>query len=270
MAGWKPNVCLLGVIMAAGAAPMAAQEFVESLDAQRGVSTNRYTSAEDIEGGARFFRSRCVGCHGQSGQGGRGPDLTRGVFRHGSSDRALFLNILGGIPGTGMPAVRGPDRVMWQVVSYVRSLSEVAKPDNIPGDPLKGAELFREKGGCDECHWVNGRGGRFGPDLTGVGWIRSPEHLRTSIVDPNKDIEDDYRSVRVTDRDGREAQGILLDEDTFSIQLLDSQERLRSFAKADVRDLARLEFSMMPSYDRRFSQDELDDLVAYLASLRRR
>ena len=93
--------CVLTVALVS---PLAAQRRVASLDAQQGRTENPFTSAEDVDAGRTSFQSRCASCHGFDGTGNRGSDLTRGVFRHGSSDRTLFLNILNGIAGTGMPS----------------------------------------------------------------------------------------------------------------------------------------------------------------------
>ena len=255
-----------GVLLAA--APAAAQRPLASLDAQRGVDSNPYNSEEDVAVGAELFASRCVTCHGAEGRGDRGPALTREVFRHGNSDRAIFMNILSGIPGTGMPSVRLSDKEMWQVVAYVRSLRAPAEMAET-GDPDAGQELY-VRHDCGRCHFVSGEGGRLGPELSTIGWIRSPVHLRASLVDPGGDIEDDYRQVRVVRAGGTPTVGVLLNEDSYSIQLLDMAGRLRSFMKSDIEEIERPQASLMPSFAGRLDDPELDDLVAYLSSLRRR
>lgn len=255
-----------GVLLAV--APAAAQRPLASIDAQQGVTTNPYTSEADVEAGRAAFASRCVTCHGADGRGDRGPDLTREVYRHGNSDRAIFMNILSGIPGTGMPSVRLSDKEMWQIVAFVRSLRQPAEAAET-GDPGAGRELYARHD-CGRCHFIDGRGGRLGPDLSTIGWSRSPVHLRASIVDPGGDIEEDYRQVRVVGADGARTQGVLLNEDVYSIQMLDAAGRLRAFSKSDVQDIERPAASLMPSFDARLDERELDDLVAYLSSLRRR
>lgn len=250
-----------------GASVAGAQPTVASLDAQRGVAQNLYTAPEDIEAGARSYRSRCVICHGPEGAGDRGPNLARGIFRHGTSDRQIFLNILAGIPGTGMPSVRLSDKEVWQVVAYIRSLSRRPASSDPAGNADAGRGHYR-RAGCQECHWIAGEGGRLGPDLTNIGWIRSAEHLRRSIIDPDRNIEDRYRQVRVGLKDGRRVQGMLLNEDAFSVQLRDTDEQLRSFVKDRVAGIERPATSLMPSFRNQFTEEQLDDLVAYLASLR--
>ena len=259
---------LPAAVLLVTAAPAAAQRPLASIDAQTGVDANPYTSEEDVEVGGELFASRCSVCHGADGRGDRGPDLTREVYRHGNSDRAIFMNILSGIPNTGMPSVRLSDKEMWQIVAFVRSLRAPAEMAET-GDPDAGRELYARHD-CGRCHFVNGEGGRLGPELSTIGWSRPPVHLRASIVDPGGDIEDDYRQVRVVGAGGSPTAGVLLNEDSYSIQLLDMAGRLRSFMKSDIDDIERPEVSLMPSFAGRLDDPELDDLVAYLSSLRRR
>lgn len=265
---FRVPLALAGAALFAGAAPADAQRPLASTDAQRGVEANPFDTADDVAAGRSHFASRCANCHGADGRGDRGPDLTRDVYRHGDSDRAIFMNVLGGIPGTGMPSVRLSDKEMWQIVAYVRSLRGPAEAAS-SGDPAAGRESFARHD-CGHCHFVDGAGGRLGPDLSAVGWRRPPAHLRASIVDPGGDVEDDYRQIRVTDRAGATTVGVLRNEDAWSLLLLDTEGRLRAFSKADLRILDRPDASLMPSFDGRLDEPELDDLVAYLSSLRRR
>ena len=253
--------CLLVFVLMS---PLAAQRRWASIDAQRG-TTDPFTSAADVEAGQEAFRSRCASCHGFDGSGNRGPDLTTGIFRHGSSDRALFMNVLNGIPNSGMPSVRLSDKEMWQLVAYVRSLSRSSGP--VEGDPAAGERVYAQAT-CSRCHWIGGTGGRLGPELTAVGWRRSATYLRASLLDPDDDIDAAYRQVTVRPRGGEAVRGVLRNEDAFSIQLLDGQEQLRSFAKADLDAIERSPESLMPALNARFNDDNVTDLVAYLASLK--
>jgi cytochrome c oxidase cbb3-type subunit 3 len=64
-------------------------------------------------------------------------------------------------------------------------------------------------------------------------------------------------------------RGIRINEDTFTLQLRDADNRLYSFRKQDLKELNRESGgSLMPSYQTVFSPTEIDDLIAYLASLR--
>ena len=231
---------------------------------------NPHTSQADVDAGRQTFRSHCARCHGRSGTGGMGPDLSRGRFRHATSDRALFLTIRNGISQSGMPGFyRGDqDRTVWQLAAFVRSLSRRTAPVQLAGDSAAGETLYRERGGCGTCHILNGTGGRFGPDLSELGWLRSPEHLRASLVRPHDQVAPRWWRVRLTLRDGTTTEGIRLDDDTFSVRILDANENLRSFLKTDLTTIERIEQSSMPSFEDAFALSELEDLIAYLYSLR--
>ena len=247
--------------------PAAAQN-VLSRAIQDRVQENPHATEADIEAGARVFQRSCSLCHGADGTGGDGPDLTRGVFRHGSSDAALFRNILTGIPNSGMGGIYQPDKKIWQVVSYVRSLSRAGGDAEVPGDPSRGRRLYVSRGSCSDCHRLNGSGGRLGPDLSDLGWRRAPDHISTSISDPSEVIADEFRTVEVRTTGGNTVRGVLRNEDRHSIQLFDEFENLRSFAKADLTAVDKPGESLMPPLGSFFRGRDLDDLVAYLYSLR--
>ncbi len=236
--------------------------------AQESSVQSPHSAVSDIATGSRTFRSRCAVCHGLAGAGGRGPNLSRGEFRHGVSDAALFRNISDGISGSEMPGTFLARNQVWQLVAYIRSLSHQPET-NLSGDTLKGKELFRDNGDCLRCHMVNGEGGRLGPDLSDIGSVRSPDFLRTSILEPNAEVDSHYQSVQIIDKEGKKIYGIRLNEDTYSIQIMDMQENLRSFWKEDQREIQISRTSWMPGYEGKFSADQLDDLIAYLNSLRR-
>ena len=247
--------------------PAAAQN-VLSRAIQDRVQENPHATEADIEAGARVFQRSCSLCHGADGTGGDGPDLTRGVFRHGSSDAALFRNILTGIPNSGMGGIYQPDKKIWQVVSYVRSLSRGGGDAEVPGDPSRGRRLYLSRGSCSDCHRLNGSGGRLGPDLSDLGWRRAPAHIRASIAEPSESMADEYRTVEVRTTGGNSVRGVLRNEDRHSIQLFDEFENLRSFAKADLTAVDKPGESLMPPLGSFFRGRDLDDLVAYLYSLR--
>jgi cytochrome c oxidase cbb3-type subunit 3 len=232
--------------------------------------SNPYTSAEDLAAGAEVFKNHCASCHGGDGSGGKGPDLTRAQFRYGSSDAALYRTIRSGISKSGMPRLGAPDSRVWRVLAHVRSLSQSAREQDVPGDPERGRELFSGRGDCSRCHMVDGHGGRVGPDLSEIAWMRSTRHLRTSILDPNQEVDRGYRSIEAVQKNGQVIRGVPLNEDPYSIQLMDLEEDLHSLIKSDLEELRQEDRSWMPAYQGVFSGSELDDLVAYLYSLRRK
>jgi putative heme-binding domain-containing protein len=224
---------------------------------------------DDASAGERLFHLHCADCHGVDGAGGRGPDLTRGAYRHGSTDDALLQTIAKGVAGTPMPATSLPDPQLRHIIRYIRALTGAFRQP-VSGNAAVGEKLFRGKGICTKCHMVRGEGGNLGPDLTYIGSLRSPAHLRTSILAPEKEIDPQYWSVDAVANDGTAYSGIRLNEDTYIIQIIDTNENLRSLAKNDLRSLTIVKGkSRMPSYTGVFTDSELDDVVAFLYSLER-
>ena len=169
-----------------------------------------------------------------------------------------------------MPGWNFSEKERWQVVAYLQLLRGAAWGEQAAGDPQAGAALFRGEGGCLGCHTVHGQGGRRGPDLSRIGHDRSPKELEASILRPNDKVSPAYWRVRAGTKDGGTLTGRRLNEDTFSLQLLDSDERLISVMKSDLRGFDLLKDSVMPSYKGKLSHQGIDDLVAYLATLRPR
>ena len=225
---------------------------------------------EAIEAGREMFRIYCTPCHGIRGGGGRGPDLTRGTFSAGDKDTDLFRTISDGVTGTEMQSyslVFG-DEGVWRVVAYIRSIAR-AEAAPAKGYAAAGEKLFWAKGGCGQCHMVGGRGGHLGPDLTRSGRQRSLAYLRESVVAPSEDLTPGYFAVTVVGRDGKRITGVQRGFDNFSAQLVDMSGVFHSFQRSEVQSMEREYRSVMPdSYGRMFNPAELDDLVAYLASLR--
>ena len=217
---------------------------------------------QEADVGKGIFRIYCAPCHGIAARGGRGPDLTRGVFRHGTTDSDLSRVIAQGVPGTEMGDY---DRLgkenIGRLVAYIRSVN---RQDNTPvtGDAARGESVFFGKGACSNCHMVGGRGKAIGPDLSRVGRSRSIAYLRESIVDPNADVSPGFNTVVVLRKDGSKATGLEKHLDNFSALLMDLTGELHSFSKDDVRSIQREFRSVMPAF-----KENVDDLVAYLASL---
>lgn len=226
-------------------------------------------SAADLAAGRQLFAVHCGSCHGMDGRGGRGPGLAYPKLRRVADDKALFDAIGDGLPGTEMPAIWYlTDRERWQVAGYVRSLGKVA-PEKVPGDPLKGRALYAARG-CAVCHVVAGEGGVQGPELTDVGARRAAAHLRESLLEPAAAVPDGFLLVRARLPEGREVAGVRLNEDPFSVQIRDLQDRPHSFRKDALLGLVREPGrTTMPSYRGLLTDAELQDLVAYLAGLGR-
>jgi cytochrome c oxidase cbb3-type subunit 3 len=230
---------------------------------------NPHATPADVKNGQQLFLAQCARCHGPNGEGGTGAVLQQPRLAHAPDDKALFLVIRDGIKGTEMPAGYAVDtRETWQLAAYVRSLGQMPK-ENVPGDPSHGKQLYEAKGHCSQCHIANGQGRTLGPELTDIGARRSAAHLRAAILDPQSVLPEGFLQVRLVTKDGRRVSGVRLNEDTFSIQVRDLNGGIHSFYKEDLKDLQRDPGkSPMPSFRSSFSNSEVDDLVAYLVSLR--
>jgi putative heme-binding domain-containing protein len=226
-----------------------------------------YTAA-DVEDGARVYQANCSVCHGPEGDLVTGVNFSRGQFLSVMSDEDLQRVILKGIPGTPMPAATFPEFMGFPVMAYVRSMSAPGQRTLPDGDPARGKLVFEGKGECLSCHRVGRDGSRMGPDLTDIGGLRRGVQLERALLDAARAPSPEYRSVRVVTKDGKEYKGRLLNLDTFTVQMLDSGERLRSFSKTDLREVSVITTSGMPSYKDKLSTQELADLVSYMAALK--
>ena len=227
-------------------------------------------AAADIAYGAKLYDAQCTTCHGANGDGVGGVDLRSGRFRNAVTDQDLRRVITTGIPGTGMLAFRFDTAELDGIVAYLRNMNTFDRASVKTGDVDRGRTVFEQRGGCARCHRVDGRGPRVAPDLSDIGAVRSASQIERSLVDPTSQMMPINRPVRAVTRDGRTINGRRLNEDTYTVQLLDDQERLVSLTKADLREYTILTTSPMPSYKQTLKPEELGDLLAYLLSLKGR
>jgi cytochrome c oxidase cbb3-type subunit 3 len=230
--------------------------------------------SSDIEHGKLLFQGMCARCHGIDGSGEEGPSLQRATLDRAADDESLRALIRDGIPDRGMPRVRRlTDAELTQLIAFVRSLGRTTSATPV-GDVERGKQLYGTLG-CASCHIVDGQGGSFGPDLTAIGLTRGAPYLRQSFLGPAETLPRgprgfvDYLPVHVVTADGREIRGVRVNEDPFTIQLRDTNNRFHSFRKADVKLLEK-EFgkTVMPGFRGRLTDADANDLVAYLAALR--
>jgi putative heme-binding domain-containing protein len=236
-----------------------------------------YTPA-DIENGSRLYQSSCAGCHGPGGDMVPGIDLFRNQFNRAATDVDIIRIIQSGIPGTTMSPSSFSPTEAGTIVAFLRAAAPASSfgpgrggdgRATVPrGDMAKGRAIFGGKGECGTCHRVNGVGPRVAPELTDIGTIRQPQELRDKILDPSRNVRPANRTVDIVLKDGSAITGRLLNQDTFTIQVLDSRERLVSLSRANVRDFTVRTESPMPSYRDKLTEDEVNDLVAYLVSLK--
>lgn len=230
------------------------------------IGQQHYLSS-DIENGSRLYRNNCFVCHGPEGASIPGVDFRRGRFKRVSSDEDLLRVIASGVPGTAMPPSNFTDSQRLALIAYLRSMHDSASTAG-SGDAARGRALLEGKGACLSCHQVNGKGSRAGPDLSEVGAIRAAAYLERKILTPDESILPEHRFVRVITRQGTVITGRRLNEDTHTLQIIDTEERLHSFAKSDLREFTLLTTSSMPSYEGKFTSGELADLVTYLLTLK--
>ena len=222
----------------------------------------------DIQAGKQLYRVNCTNCHGPNGDLVSGVNLGHGTFKRASTDNELAAIMEQGINGTPMPPANLSDSQAHQIVAYLRSLAAATDTTGASkADLAHGKALFASQG-CMNCHRVLDQGSRVGPDLTNIGARRKRDDIQRSIIDPNAEILPENRYISVVTRSGATITGRILNEDTFSLQLIDSKEKLVSLQKADLSKFEFLKNSPMPSYRDKLSGDELSDLVGYLVSLK--
>jgi len=212
-----------------------------------------------------MYQARCAECHGPEAEGVMGPNLTR-LWIDGATDDRVFQTVRSGIPGSVMPSSSMPDNELWALVSFLKSLGAVPPWDEHAGDAEAGGEIFAAN--CAGCHQAGGKGGRLGPDLARISSRNSRDAVIQSIRDPALSVEPGFRSVLLVTADGHRIRGAIKSEDAFSIQIMDTNQRLQGYLKRDLQEVRREDSSLMPAFGPdRLSEAELDHLLRYLATL---
>jgi putative heme-binding domain-containing protein len=224
-------------------------------------------SPADIQTGKQLYGVNCSNCHGPNGDFVSGVDLGHGTFRRASTDNELVAIMVQGIQGTPMPPANLSDQQAHQIAAYLRSLAAATTTSAGKADLAHGKSVFDGKG-CLTCHRLRDRGSRVGPDLSNIGARRKAADIERSIVDPDAELLPENRYVQIVTGDGAKISGRVLNEDSFSIQLIDTNEKLLSLQKTDLRKFEFLKSSPMPSFRDKLSGVELSDLVGYLVSLK--
>ena len=248
-------VLLLGAWLALLPRPAAAQ------------GDHQYTS-QDIEAGARVYSSQCALCHGPNGDVVNGVNLRIGRFRRAVTDEDLAGVITNGVATAGMPAFKLTAGEMTGIVAFIRAGFDPAGVAVKVGNVARGQTLYAGKGKCASCHRINGAGPRLAPDLSDIGAVRTASALHRSLIEPSAAMWPINRPVRIVTKDGREIKGRRLNEDTYTVQILDDQDRLVSLDKADLETYELGKTSPMPSLQKTFTADEVADLLGYLLSLK--
>lgn len=230
-------------------------------------------SSEDTKAsaaGQATFNSSCAGCHGLDGRGSdKAVNITRNAKVRHLSDTQVAGIISNGVPGTGMPAFHNlSERQIRAVVGYLRSLDGGHEARTLPGDAMRGRAIFFGKGECSTCHTISGEGGFLGPDLSSYGSSVSDTAIRSEIVRPERIPVEGYRSAVLTTAEGGRLEGLIRNEDNFSIQFQTRDGSFHFFQKSELRKIEHLDASLMPTnYRERLSDEELNNLVSFLVSV---
>jgi putative heme-binding domain-containing protein len=252
---------VLGLILLFLSWPATAQSPLDTL------------SADELADGGRLFRVHCARCHGVDGAGGEGSSLARPTLKHAADDQALITLIETGIPGTGMPGSwMFDDDQLTRIAGYVKTLGRLEQGE-MPGDPQNGASIYEDSGGCSACHILAGRGKGVGPELTSIGDSRGLDYLRSSLLEPEAAQSEtggfqDYLTVRIQTANNT-VEGLRVNEDAFSIQVRDVAGDVHSFRKNELIELEKIfSHSLMPDYANTLSEQDMNDLISFLMSLR--
>lgn len=222
--------------------------------------------------GQQIFASSCSGCHGLDGRGSeRAPGIAGNPKVQRMSDQQVLRIISEGVAGTGMPAFHSLTQdERHALVKHLRSLEGSGRAGTLPGNPVSGKTLFSGKGQCSGCHMVAGQGGFLGPDLTAFAHSKSPQELRQAISHPASDRNRRTRHIVATIREGRKIEGIVRNEDNFSLQLQAMDGSFYFLNRSDIQSMEDDPHPFIPQdYGERLSRSELDDLVSYLMSVAR-
>jgi cytochrome c oxidase cbb3-type subunit III len=219
--------------------------------------------------GRRIFASSCAPCHGLDGLGSeRAPNVVTNPQVQRLSETQISRIISDGVPGKGMPAFRtlGAAGVK-SVIGYLSGLQGKEGSAPLAGDPQRGKTIFFGNGGCSACHMIGGTGGFIGPDLSAYAHTHRAKKIRSAIV-ASSESHSAKSMVTAIAVDGRRYQGVVRNEDNFSLQLQSIDGTFHFFSKANLTAIERGSTSIMTSdYDKKLSADQLNDLVSYLLSI---
>jgi cytochrome c oxidase cbb3-type subunit III len=226
------------------------------------------TDPVQLDTGARVYSSTCSACHGPDGDQVSGVELKKGSYRHAATDDELARVIRNGIPGTAMPPNNLTSQNLIALMAYLHAMRDFKTKKVAMGDPRSGRAIFEGKGGCTNCHRVNGKGSHIALDLSDIGSIRTPSYIEDALLDPVSTNVPQHRFIRAVTRSGAVITGRRMNEDTLTVQIIDSKERLISLTKADLKEYSVEKDPLMPSYKDKLTESERADLIAYLAGLK--
>jgi cytochrome c oxidase cbb3-type subunit 3 len=235
---------------------------------------------EAVHEGETLYNQHCTGCHGPNGTDGEiGPAIVSGAYVSlGASDGQVFNTIKNGVPGTPMGPQKLSDDEIWRISAYIRALRGTALDSPLPGDVAHGEQIFWGKGQCGNCHMLGGKGGLTAPDLNNIAGTRKASTIVDALTKEQHHEYgsggahltslppmDSYLPVHVTTADGKVIDGVLLNQDGYSLQMIGNDQRLHAFDRARLRRVDIEPKSLMPTdYDKRLAPAEFKDLLAFL------
>jgi mono/diheme cytochrome c family protein len=240
-----------------------------------------FGDAQAIAQGGEVYSKNCTGCHGASGGAGEiGPAIVSAEQADRRSDAQILTTIRNGVAGTPMPAFAGKiaDDDILRVAAWLHALRGTAVDNLTPGNVAAGEQVFFGKGQCASCHMLRGRGGLTAPDLSNIAGVRKTVSITDALTKAQHHIYgdggshldslppmDNWLPVHVTTAAGKNVDGVLLNEDSFSVQIMGDDNQLHLFDRADLRKFTVESKSRMPTdYDKRLAPDEFRDLLAFL------
>jgi cytochrome c oxidase cbb3-type subunit III len=221
---------------------------------------------------SKTFAATCAGCHGLDGRGGeRGPNIATRPEVLRRSDAELLQILRNGIPASGMPSFAAlGDSKLGAMVSYLRTLQRKNDAAPISGDVKRGESLFFGKARCSDCHSVNGKGGFIGSDLSDYAAGSSVAEIKNAIANPDIDAKQNRSKTMLSLRDGTSLEGVIRNEDNFSLQLQSTDGVFHFIQKSEIAEMKPAAQPLMPDdYGKVLSAAELDDIVGYLMSVAR-
>jgi putative heme-binding domain-containing protein len=234
--------------------------------------------------GDQLYNQNCTACHGAKGTAGEiGPAIVKSQtsnLRGTKTDSQIVAIIRNGVPDSAMPAWKGKllDNDILKIGAYIHSLRGTAINSPTPGNVKLGEEIFfGKKGGCSTCHMINGRGGLIGPDLTNIAGTRKVENIKAALTEADHRIwtdggdhlktlppMDTYDHVLITLKNGKTLDGVLLNQDGYSVQLMGMDNQLHLLDRTQIASV-KAEAPLMPTdYDKRLTKEEFTNLMAFL------
>jgi putative heme-binding domain-containing protein len=240
-------------------------------------------NAEAVAEGREIYNQNCLTCHGPDGAAGEmGPALGAPARRYAqATDVQIFGAIKNGVPNTLMaPFPNLSEEEVWKVAAYIRALRGTAIEAPSPGAAALGEQVFWTKGECGNCHMVKGKGGLIGPDLTNLAGSRKTASIVDALTKEQHKVFGDggaipriltplasYQPVRITFSDGKTITGVLKNEDSYSLQVMGTDNKLHMIDRQKVKVFYESKSLMPTDYDTRLTPEEFRNLLAFLTRL---